>query len=168
MTPSELRRTSPAGSWWTVDRGSALGQGRVPPVHTDKESGSSRPSTDHGRKVAEWTSFTISAVIILGLLALVIAVSSSAEESQAAISVTPQTDSSWQVDNQHYLPLEVANHGSQSAHDLRIRMRQEAGEISEIRIDILPGGASETAVISFPSAPNSGQISIQSISYMKP
>ena len=168
MRPIDVRRFSPSGSWWRIHPGAALGRGRLLP-DSDDADGATRADLDRNRKYAEWTSFAISSAIVLGLLALVIYRSISDEERGASISVAPIYESSWNSDGMTYIPIQIANTGTASASDVRVVVApSDATAPTEILLDVLAGGASLEAVVGFTAASGSGQLQVQSLSYLIP
>jgi uncharacterized protein (TIGR02588 family) len=96
------------------------------------------------RSLAEWTTLGISAAIVLALLGLVTYQAMTRGGRPAVIAVALQTEAVRHEGAAYYLPVEIANHGDQTAADVRVQVSLTAGDgrqTAHLSVAFLAGGA---------------------------
>jgi uncharacterized protein (TIGR02588 family) len=167
VTGNEFRRAGPAGPWWRIHPGCALGSCRLPRTSDDDE-GVTRADWDKRRKYAEWTSLAISTAIVISLLVAVTFLSITDGDREASIAIRPIQERQWTADGVTYLPIEITNTGSVPATDVHVVISHGAAAPSEIRLDVLAGGSTIEAIIGSATMLDPGQLSILTTSYIPP
>lgn len=139
----------------------------------DKAAASSNQGKET-KSVAEWVTFAISLVIILGLVAGVSILSLSNPSVPATFEIKTLKEEMRQAGEAYYLPLEVINHGTKTAEDVTVRLTLTAKdgksepEENEVTITLLAGGSTGDAVVVFKQDPTQGQLEATVVSYVKP
>jgi uncharacterized protein (TIGR02588 family) len=117
-----------------------------------------------GHSVAEWSTLTISGLLILGLVGLVISLSVSGGHQPPRIEVTAAMREIRYEEERYYLPITVTNHGDEAAQEVRIRAdlvtSDETSETAEFTIDVLAGGETAEGTVVFAMDPAATLLSV--------
>ncbi len=135
----------------------------------DQEAGRQEFGGRSDRSVAEWTTLTIGALLILGLVGLVTYLYVSGGNQPPAIVATPLDQEIRDEEGAYFLPIAVTNRGDQTAEDVMIQAElavgQEAPEMSGFTIDFLAGGETEEGTVVFFTDPLAGELTVDVASF---
>jgi uncharacterized protein (TIGR02588 family) len=122
-----------------------------------------------GRTVAEWTTLSISVILILGLVALVTYVSISGGNQPPIVEARPLDQEIRHEGATHYLPVVVTNRGGRTAQEVLIMAElvrgEEPPETAEFTIDFLAGGETMEGTVVFASDPSAGELTARVVSF---
>lgn len=148
------------------------GQARARPGAASGRPSAMRRSSLDVRSWAEWVTLAMSALIVLGIVALTTYFFLTAPASPAAVEVEPRLGETYQTGARFYLPIRVTNTGGATGEDVRVRVTLTAAggqrETAEVLIPFLAGGGSTRAVVAFGSDPRQGQVEAAVVSYLEP
>src|SRR3712207_1650115 len=86
----------------------------------DDRAGHTKETSNRERAVAEWSSFAISAAILLGIVGFLTYRELSGENTPPVVEVQTRVEAVRQVGERYYLPIEVLNRGAETAQDVLI------------------------------------------------
>jgi uncharacterized protein (TIGR02588 family) len=139
--------------------------------YRDQRADAPRPDQP-GRSVAEWTTFTVSAVTMLALVGMIIYQHFIGSNRPAIIEVQPRFDEVQQQDVGYYVPIEIANRGDRTARDVRVHLSLQGNEeqraSSLLLVDYLAGGSEHRGVVIMSSHPSGSTLRVDSITYLEP
>lgn len=122
------------------------------------------------RTAAEWFTFAVSSAIVLAVVALIAGQmfdghSPPSISARAMGSVTEKA-------GRFYVPVEVVNHGDETAANVQITVELTVdGETvteGDQSIDFLPGGDTDTLVFVVDDDPEEGELDVQVAGYAEP
>ena len=144
------------------------GTGGEPALPSPEDMDQREAPAYRGHSVAEWSTLTISALLILGLVGLVTYLSVSGGHQPPRIAATPVMREIRYEEERYFLPIMVTNHGDEAAQEVRIRAdlvtSDETSETAEFTIDILAGGetAEGTVVVAMDPAATLLTVAVES------
>ena len=123
-----------------------------------------RQQTLRDQSLAEWATLGASVLILaLVLGALAYFYFSDTAPQAPTIEVRPRIDQIREATDAFYLPVEVINHGVQTASDVSVQLtlsdRDGASESVSFTVPFLPGGATLTRVAVYQKDPALGTLS---------
>jgi len=137
-----------------------------------QRSGKPKDAGTGPRSTAEWVTFAISSLIVLGLIGVTTYFYLTGSDAPPMVEVEPRPAETYQSGNRFYLPVTVRNGGGMTGEEVRVRVtltstdgRQETAELT---VQFLAGGGSSRAVAVFGSDPRSGQVEAGVVSYLEP
>jgi uncharacterized protein (TIGR02588 family) len=89
------------------------------------------------RKLAEWVSLGISAVLILGLAGFLLVEAFRANEPFVPVEVQAKADETRQLNGRFILPVQITNHGEQTLRDLKIELSFTSPDGEPDKTDLL-------------------------------
>lgn len=122
------------------------------------------------RTGAEWFTFAVSSLIVLGVVALIAGQmrDGHAPPSISARAVAPVREQG----GKFYVPVEVTNRGDETAANVQVTVELTVdGETvteGDQSIDFLAGGDTETLVFAVDDDPEEGELDIQVAGYAEP
>jgi uncharacterized protein (TIGR02588 family) len=109
-------------------------------------------------------TLVISLLIIVGLIGLVIALSTNGGASPPRFTTTPLLDQTRHAEDAYYIPVAVTNLGGVTAQEVRIvgELTSPGGESvsAEFTIDVLAGGESLEGTMVLTTNPEEGQLEV--------
>jgi len=135
------------------------------PARQASEKGDETTATaPRGRSVAEWTTLTISVLLILALVGLVIYVSVNDGNRPPVIETTAETGQILHEGAIYYLPVTVTNHGDETAQEVRIvaevTTAESEPETAEFTIEVLAGGETMQGTVVFTADPAANPLTV--------
>lgn len=129
------------------------------------------PHRSFRRSPAEWTTFSIAALILTAIAGLVVYEWLAKEQEPPALTVvTPELPRESQ--GSFYLPFEVKNTGGETAESVQVlaelRVNGQVVESGEQQIDFLSGGETEKGAFVFSRDPREGEVNLRVASYKLP
>ena len=129
--------------------------------------GSSTRAT--GRKLAEWVTFAISALLVLAVAGYLAFEATRDDEPTVPIDVRVLSDQGSQKNNGYVIPVEVHNRGRRTLRALQLRLSYLAGDGSEqaddFTIDYLSEQAKQTVYIYLDRQPGESPITVRPVAY---
>ena len=133
---------------------------------------SEKNTASHGRSIAEWTTFGISTLILLVILAGVTWLSFRGPEHAPNITVEPSLDQVREEASGYYLPVIIRNEGDTTVANavVHAELVSTSGQpqTAEITLDFLDGGEIAAGTFVFRDNPATGQLTTGVISYKEP
>jgi uncharacterized protein (TIGR02588 family) len=137
--------------------------------HPTREEDPEDSQERSGRTVAEWTTLSISIILILGLVALVTYVSISGGDEPPIVEARPQDQEIRHEGETYYLPVAVTNRGGRTAEEVLIMADlvtgEEPPETAEFVIDFLAGGETIEGTVVFATDPSVGELTVRVVSF---
>jgi uncharacterized protein (TIGR02588 family) len=134
-----------------------------------RESNPEDSNERSGRTVAEWTTLSISIILILGLVALVTYVSIFGGNQPPIVEARALDQEIWHEGVTYYLPVAVTNRGGRTAEEVLIMAElvtgEEPPETAEFVIDFLAGGETGEGTVVFPVDPSAGELTVRVVSF---
>lgn len=134
-----------------------------------REAGWEDSQKRSGRSVAEWTTLSISVILILGLVALVTYVSTSGGNQPPIVEAKPLDQEIRHEGEMYYLPVAVTNRGGRTAEEVLIMAELDTDEgrpeSAEFIIDFLAGGETIEGTVVFATDPLAGEITVRVVSF---
>ncbi len=134
-----------------------------------REGGRQEGTRRRGRSAAEWTTLTVSIILILGLLALVTYVSVTGGNELPIVEARPLPEEIRHEGESYYLPVSVTNRGGRTAEEVLIMAELVTGdgstEETEFTLDFLAGGETREGTAVFTTDPLSGELTIDVASF---
>ncbi|MEA5533497.1 TIGR02588 family protein [Crocosphaera sp. XPORK-15E] len=131
----------------------------------------SQPEPKRKRSSAEWITFSISSLILAGIVGLV-CYSWLKVGEHPPILVIERSGNIRQVEGNFYVPFTLTNKGGETADAVQVtaelRINGEVEESGEQQIDFLSGGEAEEGVFLFSRNPQNGKLILRVASYQKP
>lgn len=122
-----------------------------------------------GRTVAEWTTLSISVILILGLVGLVTYISISGGSHPPIVEARPLDQEIRQDGDTYYLPVAVTNRGGRTAEEVLIMAElvtgEEPPESAEFTIDFLAGGETTEGTVVFAGDPSAAELTVRVASF---
>lgn len=129
------------------------------------------PERNRRDRAADWSSLTVSAVIVLLLVGLV-GYQYAADSDQPAIIVAePKIEEVREADGVYYLPVEVTNHGGKTVESVTVSLSLQTPsgqETSDFQLQFLAGDEIQTGTVVFQEDPTQGGLTVGPISYVRP
>lgn len=132
---------------------------------------SADPGRERRERVADWTSLSISAIIVLLLVALVGYQYVSRGYQPAIIEVEPRLEAVRKAGGVYYLPVEVTNQGGRTVETVKVSLSLQTAsgeESSDFQLDFLAGGATEVGAVVFNEDPTQNRLTVGPVSYVRP
>ena len=137
-------------------------------------------SSDPQRSLVEWLTLSISLALLLLLAGTLTYAQLTAGDATPLLDARADLDAVRQVDSRYHVPIQVRNRGTAGARDIQIRVTSQApsgpagntaltsatAETAELRLDVLPPGASETATVVLRTDPARAPIDARVVSYL--
>jgi uncharacterized protein (TIGR02588 family) len=146
-----------------------LGDGGVTDQGPTQEAGRDGSPERSGRTVAEWTTLSISFMLILGLVALVTYVSLSGGNQPPIVEARALDQEIRQEGETYYLPVAVTNRGGRTAEEVLIMAELVSGDeppaTAEFIIDFLAGGETTEGTVVFAADPSAGELTVRVVSF---
>jgi uncharacterized protein (TIGR02588 family) len=121
------------------------------------------------RKLAEWVTLSISALIILTLAGFLLWEARQGHEPLQVVTVQPGWMEVREIQGQFILPVTVTNLGRRTLRDLRIdlayQLRDKDEEKTDLLIDQLDKHGCETVYFYFDQAPSQLGVKVRATSY---
>lgn len=140
-------------------------------MNTNNE-GRTEHTGNRQRSVAEWTTFAISAAVLIAIVGLISWLHLYGGDRPAVIVVEPQTDELRREDSGYYLPVIVRNEGDVTVEDLQVQgeLRSDSGEpeTADFTITFLVGGEEANGTFIFQRDPAQGELTTAAGSYKLP
>lgn len=141
----------------------------------DEKDADSSPKFQE-RSTAEWITFGVSLVIVLGFFGALVTQALLTGREPARILPQPQLADVSVVEGQYYLPVQIQNEGDQAAADVWVEIVLQSTDGTEaprretalVHIDFLPGHGSEDGIAVFESDPRRGEVKPGGIGFLKP
>jgi uncharacterized protein (TIGR02588 family) len=138
---------------------------------SDRDGRDQTEKTDRrGRRVPEWVTLSISALLVLATLGIVIW-----EMLQPSVPATFEIMPAGQVrhiGDAYQLPVQVKNVGNEAAEDVRVAVELVAQggvvERSELQFRFVGAGSTRTGVVVFSRDPARHEVRADIISYVQP
>ena len=134
-----------------------------------RDAGGENSQERSSRTVAEWTTLSISVILILGLVALVAYVSISGGNQPPIVEARPLDQEIRHEGATHYLPVAVTNRGGRTAQEVLVMAElvrgEEPPETAEFTIDFLTGGETMEGTVVFASDPSAGELTVRVVSF---
>lgn len=122
-----------------------------------------------GRKLAEWVTLTLSALLVLGVAAYLVYEALRETAPFASVEVQVRTERAQQKGGRYIVPVEVRNGGRQTLKDLKLevtyRWADGAAERGDVLIDYLGERSSHTVYLYFDRAPEDLQVTATPFAY---
>ena len=127
--------------------------------------------SDHRRRpttAAEWVTFGVAAVIVLGVIAAIL--------SQVAATSSPpapavEVDAALERNGRYVVPVTLRNEGDETAQDVQVTatLTTDDGETTSDQVlDFLAGGEEEELEFVFEDDPEDGELVVEIGSYSLP
>jgi uncharacterized protein (TIGR02588 family) len=127
---------------------------------------------DKGRSIAEWTTFAISLVILIGIVGLITWLSFRGEERPPIITVEAQLEQVRREEGGYYLPVLIRNEGDSTVEDAMIQGELVTGEGQPETVDLtityLAAGEEVQGTMVFQEDPTQGELTTGVTSYKLP
>jgi len=127
---------------------------------------------DRARSIAEWTTLTISTLILLGIVGAILWLSLTGADHPPRIVVDWNPDKVRHEESGYYVEVVVRNEGNQTVENATIEGRLaipgEDQESAELTIPFLAGGDKAQGTLVFRGDPASGELTTGVTSYKKP
>lgn len=127
---------------------------------------------DRARSIAEWTTLTISTLILLGIVGAILWLSLTGADHPPRIVVDWNPDKVRHEESGYYVEVVVRNEGNQTVENATIEGRLaipgEDQESAELTIPFLAGGDKAQCTLVFRGDPASGELTTGVTSYKKP
>lgn len=137
----------------------------------DRDAPPARPN-GMPRSAAEWTTFGISAIVLLAVVGLVTALHVSGGEHPPIIAVETRLDEIRRDAEAYYLPVDVRNRGDRTAEAVTVQAELDTGSgaplTAEVTIAFLAGGEVARGTFVFSADPAQGALTVQPVSYQEP
>lgn len=128
--------------------------------------------TQNERTTAERITLLISALIIIGIVALAAWTSYRVGDDPSIVTIEPNFETVREENGMYYLPITISNDGGLTAQDVTVSAELDTGdgqpETAEVTIAFLAGGEHESAALIFSSNPAEGELTIRPASYLHP
>lgn len=125
-----------------------------------------------GRSAAEWTTFAISAAILVAIIGMITWLSFRGAEEPPIIVAEARLDQARVDGGSWYVPIEVVNEGDRTVEEVTIEAElagaADQPETAEFTVTFLAGGERATGTAIFSSDPTSGDLSVRPVSYTSP
>jgi uncharacterized protein (TIGR02588 family) len=122
-----------------------------------------------GRTAAEWTTLSISVMLIFGLVALVTYVSISGGNEPPIVEARPLDQEIRHEGESYYLPVAVTNRGGRTAEEVLIMAALVSGdgsaEETEFTLDFLAGSETREGTAVFATDPSAGELTVRVVSF---
>ncbi len=132
---------------------------------TAKRSTKARPE----RSTAEWITFAVSLVILLGVVGLIIAEAAATDTAPQPVATRAGPDR--RDGGRFFVPVEVRNHGDETAAAVQVVARVTVGgqeHQADQLIDFLAGGETARVEFVFEQDPSAGSFSVAVASFQEP
>lgn len=138
--------------------------GGEPARHSAQKAEETTSPAPRGRSVAEWTTLTISVLVILALVGLVAYVSVNDGNRPPRIEATAETGEMLHEGALYSLPVTVTNRGDETAQEVRIVAEVTTGasepETAEFTIEVLAGGETTRGTVVFTADPATNPLTV--------
>lgn len=128
-----------------------------------------RPSQISKRKLAEWVSLTASALLILGVAAVLVYKALEPNEPIVELTATVQMDQMRAIGERFVLPVKVSNGGQRTVHELTVEVSYQPKDAepakAEVTIDYLGESSDEVIYFYFDEDPKGLQVEARPASY---
>ncbi len=135
-----------------------------------KNGQTDQPAHSAGRKLAEWVSLGLSALVILALVGYLAVEAFRKNEPFIPVEVQALLNDTREVEGKFILPVKVTNRGAQTLRDLKVELRYEppgsAAETADVLIDYLGERSEQTAYFYFAQHPNALKLEARAVSYI--
>ena len=146
----------------------AKGQSRSGADQTPEETQGKRQGST-ARKLAEWVSLAISAVLILSIMGFLVGQVFTPEAPHVPVQARALLEKTKQAGEQYVLPVEIVNQGNQTLRNLMVEVEAtEPGKEPtkyEVEIDYLGEGARQEAYLYLPVDPRTVEIEVTPLRY---
>ena len=132
----------------------------------------SRYTSDPHRVRIEWATLIVSAALLLGVAAILVHAHITAGDPAPLIETRVDTASARREDgtDTFHVPVLVHNRGRAGARDIQVRVAPVrpggGGDTVDLTLDVLPPGASETAVVVLRGDPTRIPVEARVASYL--
>ena len=131
----------------------------------------SRHTSDPHRARVEWTTLLVSGALLLAVAAILTAAQLTGGDPAPLIEARVQTDQTRRDGETFHVPVNVRNRGRAGARDVQLRVAPSSPTTSsdesvDLTLDVLPPGASETAVVVLRVDPMRVPVEARVISYL--
>jgi uncharacterized protein (TIGR02588 family) len=132
-------------------------------------------TSDPQRSLVEWVTLSISVALLLLLAGILTHAQLTAQSATPLLEARADLEGVRQIDGAYHVPVQVQNRGTAGARDIQIRVSSQGGaaalassnaEPAELRLDVLPPGASETATVVLRTDPARTPIEARVVSYL--
>jgi uncharacterized protein (TIGR02588 family) len=134
-------------------------------------AGTTRTQAQRGRSLAEWVTFGIATLVLIGIVSLVIYNWVATPNTPPVIELT-QSGEIREVNGQYYIPFTITNLGGNTAEAVQLiaelKIDGEVEESGEQQIDFLAGEESEEGAFVFSRDPGEGELILRVGSYKMP
>lgn len=124
------------------------------------------------RTTAEWVTLGISIAILAVLFGAIGVFYLQGNGNPAVIEVTPLLEQIRQEGDSYLLPVEITNAGEQTAEGVTVSITLMVDDTEEgsadFTVDFLAGGATEVGIGVFTTDPRTGEIQVDTVSFVKP
>lgn len=129
------------------------------------------PTAKTKRTPAEWVTFGVASFILATIVALVVYLWMTKQDTPPVLSVT-QKAAIREVDGQFYIPFELTNTGGETAESIQViaelRIAGKVEETGEQQIDFLSSREVEEGAFVFRQDPARGELTLRVASYKLP
>jgi uncharacterized protein (TIGR02588 family) len=127
-------------------------------------------SSDPHRSRVEWGTLLVSATLLLALVAILTHAHLTTGDSTPIVDARPDVGALRRVEGSYHLPVVVRNRGRAAARHVQIRVSLPqstgAAENADLRLDVLPAGATETATVVLRADPSRAPLEARVLSYL--
>jgi uncharacterized protein (TIGR02588 family) len=121
------------------------------------------------RKLAEWVSFGVSALIVVALAAYLVYDGLRTNGPIVPIEVTVAIDEAARAEARYVVPVKVRNNGRRTLTDVKVRVTHRSGggeaRSEDFDIDYLPEDAQETVYVFVDRDPREAQVEARALQY---
>ena len=128
-----------------------------------------RHTSDPHRARVEWATLLVSAALLLAVVAVLTHAQLTAGDPAPHIEVRADVAAARRDGETYLLTVHVHNRGRAGARDVQLRVSPAPGgsdEAVDLTLDVLPPGASETAVVVLRSDPARTPVEARVVSYL--
>jgi uncharacterized protein (TIGR02588 family) len=140
-----------------------------PRERSGQKSETGKHERSAGRKLAEWVTMGVSALLILALAGYLVVEGMKPQPPYVRAEARPLIEQVRQQGERYILPVEVANHGERTLRDITMELRYVSPggkeETREFTIDYLGEKSSQSLYFYFDEHPGGLQVEARPVSY---
>ncbi|HEX8295699.1 MAG TPA: hypothetical protein VF593_05330 [Chthoniobacteraceae bacterium] len=128
-----------------------------------------QPKRSGGRKLAEWVSFSCSALLIAAVASFLIYEGLAGRNPRVPVEIELVFAEAREENGRYILPIRVRNRGSQTVHQLVLEVTENSAgqppKTREVTLDYLGENSVQTAYCYFDREPKAGEVQAHPRSY---